>query len=324
MTSINSRHGVRMVLSLVEDTLDDLLRSTYQAIHCDGRSISPTRGPAREVVGASLELTNPRARLSRTETRRREVSTIAELCWYLSGTNAAAPIVFYLQQYADDMEADGTIHGGYGPRLFGTAGEAQLHVVIDSLKANPASRRAVVQIFDHTDLGPERYKDVPCTCTLQFLLRDGELHLVVNMRSNDAYLGLPHDVFAFTMLQELVARSLDVDIGRYIHTVGSLHLYDRDHDDVTTYLGEGWQSTANPMPPMPIGDPWNHVKQLLAAEAQIRSLTPFEAIDLPADAYWADLARVLAAWVARKIQQRPESATAIRGSITLDSFRDFI
>jgi len=81
----------RMAVSIVEDTLDDLLYATYQAIHSEGRPIGPTRGPAHEVVGARLELTNPRARLSRTETRRREVSTIAELCWYLSGTNAGSP-----------------------------------------------------------------------------------------------------------------------------------------------------------------------------------------------------------------------------------------
>lgn len=318
------RREVCMPLSLVEDTLDDLLRSTYEAIQDYGRSISPTRGPTLEIVGACLELTNPRARLSRTETRRREVSTIAELCWYLSSSNLAEPIVFYLTQYAEDMESDGTIHGGYGPRLFSAAQGSRLQIVIDLLKENPATRRAVVQIFDHADLGPHRYKDVPCTCTLQFLIRDGRLHLVVNMRSNDAYLGLPHDVFAFTMIQELVARSLDVDLGRYVHMVGSLHLYDRDRGAVASFLDEGWQSTADPMPPMPDGSPWIHVEQLLAAEAQIRELVSFEAIDLPTDAYWADLARVLAAWVAKRVQRRTDIANTIKSKITIESFRDFI
>lgn len=313
-----------MALSVREDTLDDLMRSAYEAIQREGQPIAPTRGAAREVVGACLELTNPRARLSRTESRRREVSTVAELCWYLSGTNAAEPIVFYLERYGDDAEADGLIHGGYGPRLFGDDPDARMQTVIRALEENPASRRAVVQIFEHADLGPKRYKDVPCTCTLQFLLRDEQVHLVVNMRSNDAYLGLPHDVFAFTMLQELVARSLGVDLGRYIHMVGSLHLYDRDADDVACFLGEGYQSTRDPMPPMPEGDPWSHVKELLTAEAQIRSEAPFADVTLPSEDYWADLARVLGAWVAKKKQKQPELAIAIRSEITLDSFRDFI
>jgi thymidylate synthase len=313
-----------MALSIYEDTLDDLLRSVYEAIRQEGRGIKPTRGSATEVVGACLELTNPRARLSRTETRRREVSTVAELCWYLNGTNVVDPIAFYLPQYAKDAEPDGTIHGGYGPRLFGTGSNAQVWTAIDALKSNPDSRRAVVQLFDRTDVATRRFKDVPCTCTLQFLLRENHLHLVANMRSNDVHLGLPHDVFAFTMLQELVARSLGVELGRYIHMVGSLHLYAEDDESVSRYLAEGWQSTIEPMPPMPVGDPWRHVQQLLAAEAQIRSLMPPPEVDLPETNYWADLTRVLAAWVAKNKLKQPAVAAEVRAAITLTSFQGFV
>jgi thymidylate synthase len=99
--------------------------------------------------------------------------------------------------------------------------------LISLLQKRPASRRAALQIYDARDLAQE-HKDVPCTCTLQFFVRDGRLEMATYMRSNDAYLGLPHDVFAFTMLQELVARSLGVEVGVYRHMVGSLHLYEVD------------------------------------------------------------------------------------------------
>ena len=52
--------------------------------------------------------------------------------------------------------------------------------------------------------------------------------MVVHMRSNDAYIGLAHDVFAFTFMQEIVARDVGLDLGTYTHSVGSLHLYDQD------------------------------------------------------------------------------------------------
>lgn len=317
-----------MALSVCESTLDDLLRVTYEAILSRGRPITPSRGAAREVVGACLELTNPRARLSRTETRRREVSTIAELCWYLSGTGDAAPMVFYLRRYAENAENDGTIHGAYGPRMFGDGD--RIPEVIAALKSNPDSRRAVVQIFDHTDLGPTRYRDIPCTCTMQFLLRDGLLHLVVNMRSNDVYSGLLHDVFAFTMLQELVARSIDAELGRYIHMVGSLHLYDDNATSVAEYIQEGYQSTLTPMPAMPAGDPWPHVAATLAAETQIReaaedgTLIPFDQVSLPAEDYWADLVRVLGAWVARKRLDEPDAAATVEAGIVHPVFREFL
>lgn len=164
---------------------------------------------------------------------------------------------------------------------------------------------------------------------MQFLLRDGVLHLVVNMRSNDAYSGLLHDVFAFTMLQELVARSVDAELGRYIHMVGSLHLYDHAAQAVAEYLAEGYQSTLTPMPAMPSGDPWDHVASTLSAEAQMRESVetgaplPFNRVALPDDAYWADLVRVLGSWVAMKKLDAPDTATAIRSAIVHPGFREF-
>src|SRR5437868_15019071 len=78
------------------------------------------------------------------------------------------------------------------------------------------TRQAVIQIFDRIDLR-EKHNDIPCTCTLQLAIRDERLHLLANMRSNDWFSGLPHDVFAFTMLQEMLARALGIEVGTYKH-----------------------------------------------------------------------------------------------------------
>ena len=93
--------------------------------------------------------------------------------------------------------------------------------MLSLLRDKSTSRRAVIQVFDAVDL-TKPHKDIPCTCTLQLLLRDRRLHMLASMRSNDVFKGLPHDVFAFTMLQEIMARSLGVEIGTYKHAVGSL------------------------------------------------------------------------------------------------------
>ena len=117
---------------------------------------------------------------------------------------------------------------------------------------------------------------MPCTTTLQFFVRDELLHLIVTMRSNDAYIGLPHDVFCFTMLQEIVTRSINLEIGSYRHFVGSMHLYDQDEFHAASLVGEGFQSRVA-MPPMPLGDPWPAIAAVLAAEARIRSGAMFDA-----------------------------------------------
>jgi len=108
------------------------------------------------------------------------------------------------------------------------------------------------------------------------------------------YVGLPFDIFAFTMLQELLARDLGVELGRYIHTVGSLHLYNENRKDTEEFLAEGWQSTDSPMPPMPEGSQWANVAALLKAEEHLRSGADIEKTAMPTDPYWEDLARVLA------------------------------
>lgn len=98
-------------------TLDDLMRLVFEEISCHGEQIIPNRGPARELAGVLLELRDPRARLSRTETRGKPLSCLGELCWYLSKRNDLGFIEYYISDYADDAD-DGIIHGGYGPRLF--------------------------------------------------------------------------------------------------------------------------------------------------------------------------------------------------------------
>jgi thymidylate synthase len=274
------------------ETVDDVMRMVIEEIIASGTRINPTQGACTELVGLLVEITNPRARLSLTETRGRPISCLGEFCWYLAGSNDLAFVQYYIPQYAKHAE-DGCVVGGYGPRLFDWRGSDQVDVVTKQLKEKRDSRQAVIQIFDSSDL-VQKHRSIPCTCTLQFFLRRDRLHMLTSMRSNDVYLGLPHDVFAFTMLQEIIARDLEVEVGTYKHAVGSMHLYDRNRDAADKFLMEGWQSTKNAMPPMPLGNPWPAIHLLLEAEKAIRTGSTAKIDDIEAlDDYWADLIRLL-------------------------------
>jgi len=89
-----------------------------------------------------------------------------------------------------------------------------------------------------------------------------------------------------------VARTLGLDIGKYSHFVGSLHLYDHDREAAQQYLDEGIQSTVL-MPPMPLGDPWPSIRKLLDAEHQIRHGILIDVDSWSVNGYWADLIRLL-------------------------------
>ena len=274
------------------DTLDDLLRGVYKKLLATKNHAKPTRGKIWEESGVLLGLKNPRARISRTENRGRVFSALGELLWYLAGTNELEFICYYISRYRDESEDGETIYGGYGPRLFNSRGQNQLDNVVRLLKENQTSRKAVIQLFDSDDLAFPR-KEVPCTCTLQFMIRDRKLHMFTSMRSNDAYFGLPHDIFCFTMLQEIIARTLSVELGTYKHFVGSLHLYEKNIEGATQYLDEGWQSSKTSMPLMPEGDPWPAIKVLLGTESAIRNGEGVDVEVLHLDPYWADLVRLL-------------------------------
>jgi thymidylate synthase len=276
---------------LKADTLDDLLRHVLSKLLRNPSRITSRRGDAVEFTGILLHLTNPRARLSRTEGRGRLFSALGELWWYLAKTNDLRFISYYVPLYEEESDDGRTVYGAYGPRLFDTRGQDQVANVIALLKSQLHSRRAVIQLFDARDIA-KYHTNIPCTCTLQFLLRDGRLDMFTNMRSNDAFIGLPHDVFAFTMLQEIMARSLSVEPGSYKHAVGSLHLYNRHRSGAKQYLKEGWQSTV-PMPPMPASDPWNSIKAVLRAESAIRRGRAVNLRALRLTPYWQDLVRLL-------------------------------
>jgi thymidylate synthase len=182
-------------------------------------------------------------------------------------------------------------------RASGQACQDEWQRVIETLRETPDSRNAVIQIYANEDgkkREPDnrRSKDIPCTCTLHFVIRRKKLHLHVHMRSNDAHWGMPHDIFSFTMLQEIAARELDVELGSYQHSVASLHLYDdknelRPRTDAQNFLDEGLFDEV-PMPAIPAGDPWPAIREVLRAEAQIRAgnidYEPTEELD----AYWLD------------------------------------
>ena len=304
-------------MSLVQSasTVDDLLAASIQYLLDSGEWVETSRGRTLETRGARLELTNPRARVSRSATLGHLFSALAETTWYISGREEHDHIDFYLPDYSSLI---GTGGGAYGPRLFGVGEDAQVQRVIEQLRDTPSTRQAVIQVFRRDDLSGN-LRDVPCTCTMQFFVRDGLVDLVVHMRSNDAILGLPHDLFAFTFIQELVARSLGCDVGTYVHFVGSLHIYDERIDSGAAYLREG-ALASYPMPPMPTTDPWHAAHTLLEWEESLRlgaehEFRPPDDLDL----YWVQLGRSFEGFHAYRAKNK-ERLAAVRSILSRTFF----
>lgn len=126
---------------------------------------------------------------------------------------------------------DGTINSNYGWCVFSDENEAQLSKVIEELKRNPESRRATIiytrpsMWHDYNDRGRS---DFMCTNVVQYVIRNGSVHCIVQMRSNDSVIGYKNDRAWQEEVLQKIADALNLPTGKIHWQVGSLHVYQRD------------------------------------------------------------------------------------------------
>ncbi len=193
-----------------------------------GELVTVRGSSTREIQAALLEITSPCERIILVPGRNNSVfAAIAESMWVLAGRNDLDYLSAYLPR-APDFSDDGiTWRGAYGPRLRDWNGIDQVAEIRSILDADPTSRRAVATIFD-PDRDFVQSKDIPCNNWLHFLEREGKLHLNVTARSTDIWWGLSGiNLFEWSLLLEVMAYWLGVEVGTLRFFTSSLHLYER-------------------------------------------------------------------------------------------------
>lgn len=108
----------------------------------------------------------------------------------------------------------------------------QYKFIIDELKRNPYSRRAVMDIRVPEDMDSF---DPACLQHIQYFIRDDKLHCKVLFRSNDACKATFMNAFALIMLQKRIADELGVEVGSYTHRANSFHCYEKDFTTLEMY-----------------------------------------------------------------------------------------
>lgn len=110
----------------------------------------------------------------------------------------------------------------------------QLPFIINELRRNPDSRRAVMNIRDFEI--DSSNSDPACLQSIQYFIRGGALHCKILMRSNDAAQANFMNAFAFVQLQKKVADELGVPVGTYTHRANSFHCYERNFKLLEQYV----------------------------------------------------------------------------------------
>lgn len=272
-----------------ESSQEALVHITKKLLSNEAYLSKPRGMLTREVVGQTVSISNPRNRLIFRNNEKYPWSirfAMAEFLWYVRGENSLGTMEYYapsMKKYSDDGT---TLNSAYGFRIFGKHKYCflnQWEYAKSTIKQDKETRQAVIHIRTPHD-STFKTKDHPCTLALQFILRKNRLNLVVTMRSNDVTIGSTYDIFCFTMLQELMAYELEVELGDYYHQVGSWHLYEKDFTNAEKFV----TNTLNPveMPKIQHG-----VKEAVQVEESMRLNGLLETKNL--SEYWLQWAYIL-------------------------------
>jgi len=283
-----------MDYSVIErDSIDSMYKAIIDRILRSGEEVTARGLSFKECRFQHLIITNPRARLITNQARKLSKKfAMGEFIWIMSGKCNVEQIAFYNKRMADFSDDGFELHGAYGPRLrhwrLQNGDVDQLTNCLERLKNDIYTRQASIVILDPAIDFTVKTKDIPCNNYLQFIYREGKLDLMTYVRSNDTLLGFPYDVFEWTMLQEIFANALGVELGNYHHIIGSLHIYSRDIPKMNEILNSNHQRYS--MAPMPKNTNLNIINDLAKAEEQYRddNVTP-----VLKEAYWSDVANWL-------------------------------
>lgn len=171
-----------------------------------------------------------------------------ELLWFLRGDTNISFLkdhgVSIWDEWADAQGNLGPIYGAQWRSWPNGKGGAidQLDTVLKEIAQHPESRRLVVSAWNVAQL-PDMAL-APCHALFQFYVDDGHLSCQLYQRSADVFLGVPFNIASYALLTHLVAHSLGLKVGDFVHTLGDAHIYLNHIDAIKLQLTR----TPRPLP----------------------------------------------------------------------------
>jgi Thymidylate synthase len=129
--------------------------------------------------------------------------------------------------FADGANALGH---NYADLMQGPGGRHDLEDVISLLRAEPASKRAVLILRGRGD------GKVPCINVIQFVVRAGALRTIYFARGQDAFKKFYADARCIAKMARHVAEALGVPAGTVSGFIGSSHVYQADRAAIDDFL----------------------------------------------------------------------------------------
>jgi hypothetical protein len=221
------------IMEITARNVNQAFSSIFWRLKAEGLKPEPTRnGPAlviQEPVITTYKYPQERV-LFHPGRDANPIFHLLESLWMLAGRRDVHFLQLFnstIARYSDDGKV---FNAAYGYRWRRHFGHDQLDEVIKLLRRDPASRQAILQMWDDADL-TARTKDKACNMSAVFDTRGGRLNMTVFNRSNDIWWGAyGANAVHFSILQEFVACALNMRCGVYRQVSNNLHLYTELYD----------------------------------------------------------------------------------------------
>jgi thymidylate synthase len=216
-------------------------KNTIREIITTGIRVAPRGRPTMEILQHTISIDMTRPVLNIDARKLSYKFMAAEAFWILLGSDLVVDIAGYNSRIADFSDDGKKFFGAYGPKIV-----SQMDYVVGKLVKDRDTRQAGLTLWREN---PPETKDVPCTIAMFFNIREHKLNAHVFMRSSDVWLGLPYDVFNFSMVAHKVCAMVNMHTqssdgsqitvpGTLFLTAASSHLYEDNYADAVDCLQE--------------------------------------------------------------------------------------
>lgn len=187
-------------------------------------------GVTKELLGYSYMIADPSDKDKMLEVFGKDRAWAeAEFTERICGLKLNPGEAYKLRPVWEEFVHDGKFGYTYSERIGDQVGK-----VIAELTEHPGSRQGIIGMWD-PNLDIDRIGGkvrVPCTMFYQVIIRQGKLHMVYVIRSNDVYEHFAYDVWLAITLQQYIASCLGIPVGRYYQFITSFHGYAKDLKNV--------------------------------------------------------------------------------------------